>query len=179
MSMVREAVGAKSVACVIGGSFGGMQTLEWGYIGGKTGFVRAIAPYCCGIAHSAWQIAISEAQRQAIYADPNWKGGKFTEDAQPLAGLSVAREFAMITYRTRAAFQAKFGRSVKLGGRGVLENEPAWEARSYLEYQGQKFLTRFDALTYVHLTQQMDTHDSGRGRNGASAALATMKLPAL
>lgn len=84
----------------------------------------------------------------------------------PAAGLSVARQIAMVSYRTPHAYQSKFGRAVNESG--------DFEAKSYLQYQGMKFLDRFDALTYVKITEQMDTHDVGRGRGGIDAALASI-----
>ena len=74
ISMVREGLGVEEVAAVVGGSLGGMQALEWALLGGPS-FVRKVVAMCCGPAHTAWQIAISESQRQAIYADPKWNGG--------------------------------------------------------------------------------------------------------
>lgn len=73
MRMVSEYIGASHVACVVGGSMGGMQALEWALLGGS--FVKSVVVIGCGASHTAWQIAISETQRQAIYADPKWRGG--------------------------------------------------------------------------------------------------------
>lgn len=172
--MVKEALGARSVACVVGGSLGGMQALEWALLGGAA-FVRSAVVIACGARHTAWQIGISETQRQAIYADPNWRGGAFDPQRPPAQGLSVARQIAMFSYRTPQGFDSKFGREVHEGedGRAV------FQVRRYLEYQGQKFLTRFDALTYVRLTEKMDTHDVGRARGGVEAALRAVQQPVL
>jgi homoserine O-acetyltransferase len=83
--MLQDGLGVKAVHCVVGGSFGGMQALEWALIGGD--FVKTIAPIACGAAHTAWQIGISEAQRQAIYADPKWLGGSYSPENPPNDGL--------------------------------------------------------------------------------------------
>ena len=100
----------KSVKSVIGGSFGGMQTLE--YMCGFGGeFVRSGVPIACGAKHTAWQIGISETQRQCIYADPKWKNYNF--DDPPFNGLEVARQIGMFSYRTAAGFDNKFGRKVE------------------------------------------------------------------
>ena len=125
----------------------------------------------CGAVHTGWQISISEAQRQAIYADPNWNNGSIDPKNPPRKGLSVARQFAMITYRTAHAYHSKFGREKDKNG--------LWQVRSYLQYQGEKFLDRFDAVTYVRLTEKMDTHDVGRGRGGMHTALSSIKCPTL
>jgi homoserine O-acetyltransferase len=88
-------------------------------------------------------------------------------------GLSVARQIAMISYRTHHAYDAKFGRNIN-----AVTGE--WEVANYLHYQGTKFLDRFDAVTYVKLTQQMDTHDVGRNREGGvEGALRSIKCPVL
>lgn len=171
LRMVKEALGARSVACVVGGSLGGMQAIEWALLGGHP-FVRSAVVIACGARHTAWQIGISETQRQAIYADPNWRGGAFDPAQPPTQGLSVARQIAMFSYRTPQGFDAKFGREMHA-------DDGRFQVRRYLEYQGQKFLTRFDALTYVRLTEKMDTHDVGRARGGVEAALGAVKQPVL
>lgn len=172
LRMVKEALGARSVACVVGGSLGGMQALEWALLGGAA-FVRSAVVIACGARHTAWQIGISETQRQAIYADPNWRGGAFEPDRPPAQGLSVARQIAMFSYRTPQGFDAKFGRETHA-------DDGRFQVRRYLEYQGRKFLGRFDALTYVRLTEKMDTHDVGRGRTGGvEGALRSVPQPVL
>lgn len=165
IDLVRSALGVTRVECVVGGSMGGMQALEWGLCAGD--YVDKCVVIGCGAAHTAWQIGISESQRQAIYNDPLWRGGSFDPANPPTAGLSVARQIAMISYRTAKAYELKFGREKDSRG--------AWQVRKYLEYQGRKFQDRFDAVTYVKLTEQMDTHDVGRDRGGVQAALAGMK----
>lgn len=181
--MLKEALGARSVACVVGGSLGGMQALEWVFLGNSNkihssnnneneeNFVRSAVVIACGARHTAWQIGISETQRQAIYADPLWRGGEFDHTRPPLQGLAVARQIAMFSYRTPHGFENKFGRAQAEDGR--------FEVRRYLEYQGQKFLSRFDALTYVRLTEKMDSHDVGRGRGGMEVALKGLRVPVL
>eukprot|EP00586_Coscinodiscus_wailesii_P011599 CAMPEP_0172512526 /NCGR_PEP_ID=MMETSP1066-20121228/245447_1 /TAXON_ID=671091 /ORGANISM="Coscinodiscus wailesii, Strain CCMP2513" /LENGTH=396 /DNA_ID=CAMNT_0013292399 /DNA_START=191 /DNA_END=1381 /DNA_ORIENTATION=+ len=163
----------KSVKSVIGGSFGGMQAVEYAAMAGigDDPYVRSVIPIACGSRHTAWQIGISEVQRQAIYADPKWNNGNVDFNDLPLAGLSVARMLGMVSYRTSLGYDKKFGRRVNENG--------AWEVRNYLEYQGNKFLKRFDPVTYVKLTEQMDTHDIGRNREGEKAALENCKIPAL
>eukprot|EP01038_Epipyxis_sp_PR26KG_P008272 gene8272-11197_t len=156
IKLMKEHLGVSSVRCVIGGSMGGMQALEWAIMGED--FVRSSIIIGCGAKHSAWQIGISETQRQAIYADPLWHGGDIDPNNPPKSGLSVARQIAMISYRTKASYDLKFGREID-------SKTGAWEVARYLEYQGKKFLDRFDALTYVKIINQMDTHDITRDRN--------------
>jgi len=162
MQMCKEGIGAANAAAVVGGSLGGMQALEWAIMGGS--FVRKTVAIGCGAAHTAWQIGISEAQRQAIYMDAKWNGGNVDMADPPKKGLSVARQMAMLSYRTAKGYQAKFGRE-------RCKETGKWQTRKYLEHQGTKFLDRFDAVTYIKLTEQMDRHDIGRGRGGVKQAL--------
>jgi len=92
-----------------------MQALEWAIMGDD--YVKSAVLIACGARHTAWQIGISETQRQAIYADPNWKGGHFDKENPPTAGLSVARQIAMFSYRTAHGFDAKFGRETSADGK--------------------------------------------------------------
>ena len=177
--LVFDGLGAKKVAAVIGGSLGGMQALEWGFTGpAKVGAIVALA---CNSKHSAWQLAINHVQRQAIYADPHWAAGRYTAASPPAAGLSIARQFAMITYRTQPVYQTKFGRSVTASpsAHHAAQLSPPFEVERYLMYQGAKLLTRFDANSYVRLTQVLDSHDVGRGRGDEKAALAQLQQPTL
>jgi homoserine O-acetyltransferase len=169
MLMTRNGIGATKVTSVIGGSMGGMQALEWAILGGTDGYVRSAVSIGCGAAHTAWQIAISETQRQAIYADPKWKDGDVDMNDLPLAGLAVARQIAMVTYRTAKGYDSKFGR--EKDGKGQ------YQARKYLEYQGKKFISRFDPVSYVKITEQMDEHNVGHNRGGIAAALGGIKCP--
>lgn len=183
IKLLKEELRVRQVACVIGGSMGGMQTLEWGAIGGPD-FVRSIVPICCGTHHHAWQIGISETQRQAIYADPNWNGGNYRKGHEPLRGLSVARQIAMFSYRSHRAYESKFGRRrvTRENHDDMDENgqREHYDVENYLRYQGEKFLTRFDALSYVKCTRMMDSHDIGRGRGGIErAARELITMPSL
>ena len=187
--MVEEGVGARGVSVVVGGSLGGMQALEWAF---HEDLVDRAVVMACGGRHHAWQIAISEAQRQAIYSDPAWRGGHYAPSRPPHAGLSIARQFAMVSYRTHTAYEDKFGRSRQGEGEGddgahaaavaAGEAEDTFEVESYLRYQGERFLSRFDAGSYVAITKQMDTHDVGRGRNPRGChqeALRALNTPVL
>ena len=148
------ALGVRRVRLVVGGSLGGMQVLEWAL--SYPDLVEAIVPIATSAHHSAWAIGLSEAQRQAIYADPRWKGGRYELSDPPAAGLSAARMIAMCTYRHKASFEERFGRRLQTADLFAME--------SYLRYQGQQLVDRFDAATYVALTRAMDTHDVARAR---------------
>ncbi len=167
-----DRLGVRQVAAAIGGSMGGMQVLEWAFY---DDFVRALVPIAVGGRHSAWCIGWSEAQRQAIYADPNWQDGRYDPANPPEAGLAAARMMAMISYRSRASFEARFGRRRETNG----TPDGPFAAESYLRYQGKKLVDRFDANCYVRLTQQMDTHDVARGRGEYLEVLGSIRQPAL
>ena len=164
-----DALGVRRLRLVVGGSLGGMQVLEWALLFPER--VDAIAPIGVSARHSAWCIALSEAQRQAIYADPRWRGGHYPLDDGPAAGLAVARQIAMCTYRSRASLEGRFSRGEAESGGFAVE--------SWLQHHGRALVDRFDANTYVTLTRTMDTHDVGRGRGGWREALATVREPAL
>ncbi|KAJ2865593.1 homoserine O- acetyltransferase [Coemansia aciculifera] len=113
--LVLDALGVKQVAICIGGSLGGMQCLEWGMFGAD--YVRVIVPIATCGKHSAWGISWGEAQRQAIYSDPNYNNGHYTSDKKPDHGLSAARMSALLTYRSRDSFESRFGRKMMTTGR--------------------------------------------------------------
>jgi len=162
-----QSLGVKSVKCAIGGSLGGMQVLEHCLMGPDV-VQSGIAMVTGGFQH-AWNIAISEGQRQAIYADPNFNDGDW--EVHPDRGLSVARQTAMITYRTHQAYAQKFGRTRRDG---------FFEVENYLHAQGKKIKERgFDAGAYLALTRTMDTHDVGRGRGDYFDVLKSIEQPML
>jgi len=167
--LLLEALGVRQVAFAIGGSMGGMQVLEWAFYGD---FVRALVPIGVGGRHSAWCIAWSEAQREAIRHDPAWQQGRYDELAGPGAGLAVARMIAMISYRSFESFGRRFGR--ELHGPGNL-----FSMESYLRHQGEKLVERFDANCYLRLTESMDTHDIARGRGEYHEVLKRIAQPTL
>ena len=102
-------LGVKQIASVVGGSMGGMLTLEYAYFGPE--YVRTIVPIATSSRHSAWGISWGEAQRQSIYCDPKYADGYYTADDPPTAGLGAARMSALLTYRSRDSFESRFGRN--------------------------------------------------------------------
>ncbi|KAL4753347.1 homoserine O-acetyltransferase [Aspergillus terricola var. indicus] len=108
--MVLDDLGIKQIAAVVGGSMGGMLTLEYAYFGKD--YVRAIVPIATSARHSAWCISWGEAQRQSIYSDPKYEDGYYSFDEPPAAGLGAARMSALLTYRSRNSFESRFGRNV-------------------------------------------------------------------
>lgn len=164
-----DELGVEKIKLAIGGSMGGMQVLEWGLMYPEK--VEAIAAFAASGRHSAWCIGLSEAQRQTIYADPNWRGGYYTLERPPAAGLAAARMMAMCAYRSWASLDGKFGREKREDGR--------WQIVSYLHHQGEKLVNRFDANSYITLTLAMDTHDVSRGMGDYHAVLASIQQPTL
>ena len=260
-------LGVKRIAAAVGGSMGGMLVLEYAYFG--TDYVRAIVPIATASRHSAWGISWGEAQRQSIYCDPKYEDGYYPFDDPPVTGLGAARMSALLTYRSRDSFEARFGRNVPnplqkqaINGthhpstsanehwavhndghtRSRTSRPPSnhenttppcslqtdvpqsaamdtaaqftdpqfngatsfpppttpptplgdrkrattyFSAQSYLRYQGQKFVKRFDSNCYIAITRKLDTHDVSRYRvppdapNPAAMALSQIKQPAL
>jgi homoserine O-acetyltransferase len=236
---------------------GGMLVLEWAYFGKD--YVRAIVPIATSSRHSAWGISWGEAQRQSIYADPKYDDGYYSFSDPPSAGLGAARMAALLTYRSRNSFEARFGRNTPDASRnqtingknlsptpsethwaihndghkatrspilnsktepsnhpitnesvhpeytdpqfhGATESAPQdfctgvsdrkhastyFSAQSYLRYQGEKFVKRFDSNCYIAITRKLDTHDVSRHRvpqnskTPVAEALAQLKQPTL
>lgn len=229
---------------------GGMLVLEYAYFGKD--YVRSIVPIATSATHSAWGISWGEAQRQAIYSDPKYEDGYYEFDDPPTTGLGAARMSALLTYRSRDSFEARFGRmdaskkqsivgensysnehseihnhghkptrtsrpssssgiresesqtSTTDGNKSVMTitdpqfngttlfsvpvierktNHPMhhyFSAQSYLRYQGNKFVGRFDANCYIAITRKLDTHDVSRNRAPTTKeALQQIEQPAL
>ena len=147
-----EHLRVRSLALVTGGSLGGMVALEWGRLSSVP--VDRLVVFAAPGAASPQAIAWNAVQRMAIEADPAWAGGGYQPGEGPSAGLAAARALAMITYRSGAEFQARFGR-MSSRSNGVFDVE------HYLRRQGEKLVARFDAASYVSLMRSMDLHDVG------------------
>ncbi|KAK2629563.1 hypothetical protein QTJ16_000383 [Diplocarpon rosae] len=257
-----DELGIRQVAAVIGGSMGGMLVLEWAYFGKD--YVRSIVPIATSGRHSAWGISWGEAQRQSIYADPKYEDGYYPFSDPPTAGLGAARMSALLTYRSRNSFEARFGRNtpdaskqqtisqdqypstpseihLAIHNDGHRSNRSSlsrpgsstdvstittipngksnssdftdpqfhgatalfspttttslaerrrgtstyFSAQSYLRYQGEKFVKRFDGNCYIAITRKLDTHDISRYRASSDSttpiadALAQIQQPTL
>ncbi|RMZ78655.1 hypothetical protein DV738_g3724, partial [Chaetothyriales sp. CBS 135597] len=240
--IVLDSLGVKQIAAAVGGSMGGMLVLEYAYFGKD--YVRTICPIATSARHSAWGISWGEAQRQAIYSDPKYEDGYYSFDDPPASGLGAARMSALLTYRSRDSFEARFGRNApdlskkasvhqdaatpnqnehwQIHNHGHLRakgsrppsrsgeqqeavtfqdpqfsgtqefpvvvlsrktNRPTthyFSAQSYLRYQGNKFISRFDANCYIAITRKLDTHDVARGRAPTvKEALGQIEQPTL
>ncbi|MFJ5218455.1 homoserine O-acetyltransferase [Streptomyces sp. NPDC088354] len=165
-----DALGIGRWALVVGGSMGGMRALEWAVSYPER--TRSLLLLACPPAASAEQIAWANVQLHAIRDDPHWRGGDYHDAAPgqgPHAGLGLARRLAHVTYRSERELTVRFGRSPQeaedpsRGGR--------YQVESYLDHHAAKLVQRFDAASYVVLTQAMNSHDVGRGRGGIASAL--------
>ena len=171
---VLERLGISEVAAVIGGSMGGARALEW--IVSHPDDVRAALVLAVGARATADQIGTQSTQVAAITSDPNWCNGDYHDTGRsPDAGMEIARRFAHLTYRGEAELDERFGNSAQSGE--DLTAGGRYSVQSYLEYQGRKLVARFDAGTYVALTDALSSHDVGRGRGGVAAALAGCPVP--
>jgi homoserine O-acetyltransferase len=167
---LRKALGISRIDVLTGGSLGGQQVLEWALL--EPDVINAILPMATNAVHSPWGIAFNAAQRMALEADPSF--ALQSADAGQ-AGLAAARAIGMLSYRTAGTFgQTQPRAEDQLPGRGEV-----FRADSYLRYQGQKLVQRFNAHAYRTLSRMMDSHDLGRGRGGAAVALSGVKCPAL
>ena len=167
-AMLLDALGIEKLLCVTGGSMGGMQVLQWA--ASYPHRVVSAVPIACAARHSAQNIAFHEVGRQAIMADPDWKGGAYQlEGTQPSKGLAVARMAAHITYLSEAALQRKFGRTLQNPGGISFAFAPDFQVESYLRHQGMTFVDRFDANSYLYITRAMDYFDLAADHGGVLA----------
>ncbi len=173
--LLADALGIHRWASVIGGSMGGMRALEWA--AGSPDRVASALVLAVGAVASADQIATQSVQTLAITSDPRWRGGDYL-DAEPgdgpTAGLGVARRIAHLTYRSEFELQERFGNDAQAGEDPLTDGRYAVE--SYLDHQADKLVHRFDAGSYVALTDAMTTWDIGRGRGGVEAALSGIEV---
>jgi homoserine O-acetyltransferase len=161
-------LGIEKLLAVVGGSMGGMQTLQWA--ASYPGSVRAVVPIACAARHSAQNIAFHEVGRQAIMADPDWKNGEYQlANTSPSKGLAVARMAAHITYLSEMALQRKFGRNLQNRAALSFQFAPDFQIESYLHHQGQSFVDRFDANSYLYITRAMDYFDLAEEHAGQLA----------
>ena len=154
--------------CVMGGSMGGMQVLEWA--ASYKDRVFAAIPIATAARHSSQNIAFHEVGRQAVMADPDWRGGGYLEhDTSPRKGLAVARMAAHITYLSDEALHRKFGRNLQDRERVTFGFDADFQVESYLRHQGYTFVERFDANSYIYMTRSMDYFDLAADHGGKLA----------
>jgi homoserine O-acetyltransferase/O-succinyltransferase len=167
-SMLVDHFGIEQLFCVIGGSMGGMQVLEWAASFPERVF--AALPIATGARHSSQNIAFHEVGRQAVMADPEWRGGRYLEaGTRPESGLAVARMAAHITYLSEAALHRKFGRNLQEREKPTFGFDADFQIESYLRHQGRSFVDRFDANAYLYMTRAMDYFDLAADHGGRLA----------
>jgi len=167
-AMLVDALGIDRLLCVTGGSMGGMQALQWAASYPQR--VVSAMPIATAARHSAQNIAFHEVGRQAIMADPDWRGGRYqSEGTQPSKGLAVARMAAHITYLSEASLQRKFGRTLQDRAEISFAFAPDFQVESYLHHQGMSFVDRFDANSYLYITRAMDYFDLAADYGGVLA----------
>ena len=167
-ALLLDQLGIDQLLCVIGGSMGAMQALQWAIH--YPDRVFSAVPIAGAARHSAQNIAFHEVGRQAIMADPNWRDGAYQHhQTSPERGLAVARMAAHITYLSEAALHRKFGR--RLHARDALSFgfDADFQVESYLRHQGSAFVQRFDANSYLYITRAMDYFDLAAEHDGVLA----------
>lgn len=175
-----DVLGIDHARAVIGGSMGGARTLEWAWKYPE--IVNAALVMAVSARASAWQIGIQTAQISAIERDPAWKGGDYYGTPGPVEGLAAARRIAHLTYRGELEIDERFGTFPQENENPLgkfRSSDQRFAVQSYLDYQGLKLSERFDAGSYVALTEALNRHDIGRGRGGLNKALAACRVPVL
>ncbi len=165
-AMLLDYLEIEQLFCAIGGSMGGMQVLEWAATFPER--LCTAVPIATASYHSAQNIAFDEVGRQAIMADPEWRGGNYQEEGTvPHRGLAIARMVAHITYLSEPSLQRKFGRRLQDRSAVTFGFDADFQVESYLRHQGSTFVDRFDANSYLYITRAMDYFDLGERFNGS------------
>ncbi len=167
-AMLLDHLGIDDLFCVIGGSMGGMQVLQWASAYPERVF--SAIPIATAAKHSAQNIAFHEVGRQAIMADRDWWAGDYYPHGDsPRKGLAVARMAAHITYLSEAALHRKFGRNLQDRDSITYGFDADFQIESYLRHQGFTFVDRFDANSYLYITRAMDYFDLAAEHGGVLA----------
>ncbi len=175
-AMLLDKLEIPDLFCVIGGSMGGMQVLQWAV--DYPDRVFAAVPIATAARHTSQNIAFHEVGRQAIMADNDWLGGDYLKhETNPRKGLAVARMTAHITYLSGEALHQKFGRNLQNRAALTYGFDADFQVESYLRYQGSTFVDRFDANSYLYMTRAMDYFDLA-GDHGGILANAFKGTPA-
>lgn len=167
-AMLIDHLGIEKLFCVAGGSMGGMQVLQW--VASYPDRVFCALPIATASRHTAQNIAFHEVGRQAVMADPDWRGGAYANlGQQPIKGLAVARMAAHITYLSESALQRKFGRKLQNRDAPTFSFDADFQIENYLRYQGSSFVDRFDANSYLYVTRACDYFDLAADYDGVLA----------
>jgi homoserine O-acetyltransferase/O-succinyltransferase len=175
-----DSLGIRRLRLVLGGSIGGMQAIEWSILHPRRverALVIGVAPL------GAMGLALNHLQRQAIQHDPEWNRGRYLPQRPPRQGLALARQIAMISYKSAPLFEERFGRNPNrtgedpwsLDGTGSGLVGGRFDIAGYLDHQGQRFIDRFDANAYLALLRTMDTWDPLRGYGSPAEAYGRIR----
>jgi homoserine O-acetyltransferase len=176
--LLLEHLGVAELHSVIGGSMGGMLALRFGT--DYPGFTRRVLAMATTGRESAQAIAFNEVGRQAIMQDPAWNRGDYPKDAGPRVGLAIARMMAHITYVSDASMDRKFGRRKKeTAASDAYTFDIQFEVESYLRHQGQSFINRFDANSYLYITRALDQFDLAQLHGSLEKSLSTVDAETL
>jgi homoserine O-acetyltransferase len=175
-----DSLGIRRLRLVLGGSLGGMQALEWTILDPERveqAVVIGVAPL------SAMGLALNHLQRKAIQEDPEWQGGHYLPQRPPRSGLSLARQIAMLSYKSAVLFDERFGRKPNRNGEDPwgLDDQGGgliggrFDIAGYLDHQGERFIDRFDANAYLAILRTMDTWDPLHGYSSAAEAFGRIR----
>ncbi|MFB6184849.1 MAG: homoserine O-acetyltransferase [Haloarculaceae archaeon] len=179
-----DELGIPHLHAVVGGSVGGMNVLEWAKQ--HPDHVERIVPIAAAARLDPQCLALDAIARRAITTDPNWNGGDYYDGEAPTDGLALARQIGHVMYLSKASMEKKFGR--RSAGRDAARSFPTDPAagffpyrdvESYLDYNAEKFVDRFDANSYLYLTRAMDNYDLSAGFEDDADALAAYDGEAL
>ncbi len=171
--LLLDRIGVKKLLGVIGGSIGGMQVLQWAI--DYPDFVKAAIPVATTTHLGAQSIAFDAVGRNAILADPNFSGGRYHGKKGPDAGLATARMIGHITYLSEQGMRSKFGRKLRSAEKYSYDFNSEFAVETYLDYQGQKFVERFDANSYLYITKASDYFDLQREYGSLTRAFANVR----
>jgi len=149
-------LGINKLFCVIGGSMGGMQVLQW--VAVYPDRICSAIPIATALKHSPQQIAFNEVGRQAVMADPAWNHGHYYGKSRPERGLAIARMIGHITFMSDKSMEEKFSRKLKDKDYSY-RFQTDFEVEGYLKYKGDSFVRRFDANSYLYITKAIDYFD--------------------
>jgi homoserine O-acetyltransferase len=175
-----DSLGIRRLRLVLGGSIGGMQALDWAILNPERverALIIAAAPV------SAMGLALNHLQRQAIQHDPDWAGGHYLPQRPPRRGLALARQIGMLSYKSAALFDERYGRNPNRNGEDPwgLDDQGGgliggrFDIAGYLDHQGERFIDRFDANSYLAILRTMDTWDPQRGYPSAAEAFSRIR----
>ena len=171
--LLLDKLGIKKLLAVIGGSIGGMQVLQWAIE--YPDFVKAAIPVATTTHLGAQSIAFDAVGRNAILADANFASGQYKDEQGPDRGLAIARMIGHITYLSEQGMREKFGRQLRSADQYSYDFNSEFAVETYLDYQGQTFVERFDANSYLYITKAADYFDLEKDYGTLTKAFANVK----